>query len=69
MYRLMRSAKFIVVHPTLGPMPCFRQRLMGEYRQLGTALVACKKANARSNMRCYLLNELGQENYQGAWLD
>ena len=69
MYRLMRSAKFIVVHPTLGPMPSFRQRLMGEYQQFETALAACKKANTRSSMRCYLLNDLGQEHYQGTWID
>jgi hypothetical protein len=42
---------------------------MGEYRQLETALAACKKANARSSIRCYVLNDLGQQNYQGAWLD
>ena len=69
MYRLMRSAKFTVVHPTLGPMSSFRQRQMGQYRQVGTALAACEKANASGSMRCYVLNDLGQENYQGAWLD
>ena len=69
MYRLMRSAKFTVVHPTLGPMPSFRQRLMGQYRQVGTALAACEKANASDGKRCYVLNDLGQENYQGAWID
>jgi hypothetical protein len=50
-------------------MPSFRQRLMGEYQQFGTALAACKKANASGNIRCYVLNDRGQENYQGAWID
>jgi hypothetical protein len=69
MYRLMRSAKFTVVHPTLGPMSSYRQRLMGQYRQVGTALAACEKANASGGLRCYVLNDLGQGNYQGAWID
>ena len=69
MYRLMRSTEFTVVHPTLGPMSSFRQRLIGEYRQMGTALAACEKANASDGKRCYVLNELGQENYLGEWID
>ncbi len=69
MYRLMQSAKYTLEHPTLGPMSSFRQSLIGQYRQIRTALVACEKANAKGGKRCYVLNDRGQENYRGAWID
>jgi hypothetical protein len=69
MYRLMQSAKFTLDHPTLGPMSSFRQSLVGQYRQSRMALTACDKANARHGDRYYVLNDRGQENYRGAWID
>jgi hypothetical protein len=69
MYRLMQSAKFTVEHPTLGPMSSFRQSLIGQYRQIRTALLACEKANANGGKRYYVLNDQGQENYRGSWID
>jgi hypothetical protein len=69
MYRLMHSAKFTVEHPTLGPLSSYRQNLIGQYRQVRTALLACEQANARGGKRCYVLNDRGQENYGGAWID
>jgi hypothetical protein len=69
MYRLMQSAKFTLEHSTLGPMSAFRQRLIGHYKQIRTALLACDAANAKGPNRYYVLNELGQENFQGSWID
>jgi hypothetical protein len=69
MYRLMRSEKFTVEHPTLGLMSSSRPRQIGQYRQIRAALLACETANAIGSMRCYVLNDQGQENYQGTWID
>jgi hypothetical protein len=69
MYRLMQSLKVTLEHPTLGAMSSFRQSLIGQYGQIRSALVACEKANARGSNRYYVLNDRGQENYQGAWID
>lgn len=69
MYRLMHSEQFTVEHPTLGPMSSFRQSLIGRYRKARAALDACEKANASGGKRCYVLNDQGQENYAGTWID
>ena len=69
MYRLMQSVKSTLKHPTLGPMSSFRHSLVGEYPRYRAALVACEKANAQVPNRFYVLNDRGQENYQGAWID
>jgi hypothetical protein len=69
MYRLMQSLKVTLEHPTLGPMSSFRQRLMGQYPKYRGELAACETANARGPNRYYVLNELGQENFRGSWID
>ena len=69
MYHLMQSVKSTLEHPTLGPMLSFRQSLVGSYPQYRAALVAREMANAKDPNRFYVLNSLGQENYQGAWID
>jgi hypothetical protein len=69
MYRLMQSVKHTLEHPTLGVMSSYRQSLLGRYGQARTALEACDKENAAGRSRCYVLNERGQENYRGAWID
>lgn len=69
MYRLMQSAKFTLEHSTLGPMSSFRQRPIGQYRQIRTALAACEKANAQGRNRHYVLDDAGREYYRGAWID
>lgn len=69
MYHLMQSIKSTFEHPTLGPMSSFRQSLVGQYAQYRAALVACETGNVKDPNRFYVLNERGQENYQGAWID
>lgn len=69
MYRVMQSVKVTLEHPTSGDVSSFRQRLVGQYQQYRAALVACETANARGPDRHYVLNDSGQENYRGTWID
>jgi hypothetical protein len=68
MYRLMQSEKFTLKHPVLGQVSTYRQRLVGHFREIRVALEACHKANAEGRQRFYVLNEAGQENYHGYWI-
>ena len=69
MYRLMQSEKFTLEHSTLGPISTYRQRLIEQYGEVRIALEACQKANAEGRHRYYVLNDAGQENYRGTWID
>ena len=69
MYRVMESEKFTLEHPGLGHISTYRQRLIGQYGEVRIALEACHKANADGRHRFYVLNEAGQENYRGTWID
>ncbi|MGD8956301.1 MAG: hypothetical protein PVJ03_03140 [Chromatiaceae bacterium] len=69
MYRLMHSEKFTFEHPRLGHISTYRQRLIGQYGEVRIALEACHKANADGRHRFYVLNEAGQENFGGTWID
>ena len=69
MYRLMQSQKFTLEHHGSGPISTYRQRLIGQYGEIRTALEACHEANAEGRHRYYVLNDAGQENYLGSWID
>ena len=69
MYRLMQSEKVMKAYPALGKFSNYRQRLIGQYSEARSALEACCKANAEGRSRFYVLNEAGQENYGGTWID
>lgn len=69
MYRLMQSRKFTLEFPAARPMSGYRQHLIGRYEKLCVALDACERANANGGHHYYVLDDSGQENYLGAWID
>jgi len=69
MYRLMKSEKFTLDHTVSGPLASYRQSLVSRFRQPRAALVACKLANGTGANRHYVLNESGQEYFDGTWID
>jgi len=69
MYRLMKSVRLVLQHATLGPMLSYRHSLVSHYLQSQAAVAACNTANRRGPHRYYVLNESGQEHYQGSWID
>ena len=69
MYRLMKSEKFTLDHMVEGPLSSYRQSLVAQFRQPRAALVACKLANGTGAYRHYVLNESGQEYFDGFWVD
>ena len=69
MYRLMKSEKFTLGHPTSGLASSYRQTPVKHFQQFRTALCACEVANNSGRSRYYLLNESGQEYYGGTWID
>jgi len=52
-----------------GPLSSYRQSLVAQFRQPRAALVACKLANGTGANRHYVLNESGQEYFDGVWVD
>ena len=69
MYSLMQSEKVTQDHSALGMISNYRQRLIGQYSEVRSALEACRLANAEGRHRFYVLNGAGQENYRGTWID
>jgi hypothetical protein len=69
MYRLMKSEKFTFEHAVSGSMSSYRQILVNKFRQFSTALTACEVANDIAGFRHYVLNESGEEYYEGTWID
>ena len=69
MYRLMKSVRLVLQHATLGPMSSYRHSLVGHYPRSQAAVGACDTANKRGAYCYYVLNESGQEHYQGSWID
>jgi hypothetical protein len=69
MYRLMKSEKFTLDHPISGLMSSYRQTEMGHFEQFVAAHGACEVANYKGSSRYYVLNESGQEYYEGTWID
>lgn len=68
MYRLMMSVRFVLQHATLGPLSSYRHRLVSQYSHANAALGACDSANRSGPCRYYVLNELGQEHFEGSWI-
>lgn len=69
MYLLMQSQKFTLEQRTLGRISTYRQHLIGQFAEVRIALEACHKANAEGRHRFYVLNDAGQENYRGSWIE
>jgi hypothetical protein len=69
MYRLMQSEKITQERSVSRRYPNYRQCVIGQYNEVRSALEACRKANAEGRNRFYVLNEAGQENYGGTWID
>jgi hypothetical protein len=68
MYRLMKSVRLVLQHATYGSMSSYRHCLVRHYLQSQAAVAACNSANRRGPQCYYVLNESGQEHYQGAWI-
>jgi len=69
MYRLMKSEKRVVDLRVSGLTSSYRQTTVEHFPQLQAALGACRAANSGGASRHYLLNETGQEYYDGTWID
>lgn len=69
MYHLMKSEKFTLVHATSGPMIAYRQREIGHFDRFPEAHAACEVHNNEGTPRCYVVNESGQEYYDGTWIE
>ena len=68
MYRLMKSEKFTLDHLVSGSMSSYRQIQLNHFPQLSTALTACEVANKNVSGRHYVLNDSGEEYYEGTWI-
>lgn len=69
MYHLMKSEKLILDHPISGIMSSYRQIEIDRFEQFAVAHDACEAANDDGRSRYYLVNESGQEYYDGTWID
>lgn len=69
MYRLMKSEKITLDHPVLGILASYRQSEMTCFQRLPEALTACDVANNEGKPRCYVVDELGHEYFEGVWID
>lgn len=69
MYRLMKSKKVTLDHPISGLMSSYRQIQVDHFQKFRVAVGACEAANNKGRSRHYVLNVVGQEYYDGAWID
>ena len=69
MYHLMKSEKFTLDHPISGLMSSYRQIEIDHFEQFPAAHDACEIANNKGRSRYYVVNETGQEYYDGIWID
>ncbi len=69
MYHLMKSEKHTLDHLVSGRLASYRQSEVTHFQQVLDALEACELANNEGRSRCYVLNESGQEYYEGTWID
>jgi phosphoribosylaminoimidazole carboxylase (NCAIR synthetase) len=69
MYRLMKSEKHTLGHQVSGHMSSYRQCEVFQFERFTKALAACDSANNSNQSHHYILNELGQEYYNGTWID
>ncbi len=69
MYHLMKSEKFTLDHVISGPMSSYRHTAIRHFGKFRAALGACEVANNKGRSRYYVLNESGQEYYDGTWID
>jgi hypothetical protein len=65
----MKSERFTVERTPSGPLSTYRQIEVAHFLEFDTAWRACQVANADRRRRFYVLNESGQEYYEGSWID
>jgi hypothetical protein len=65
----MKSEKITLDHMICGSMFSSRQIQISQFSDFKTALDACNAANSRVGSFYYLINELGKEYYENAWID
>ena len=69
MYHLMKSEKFTQDRVISGLMSSYRQIEIEHFERFPEAREACEVANNKGESRYYVLNESGQEYYDGKWID
>ena len=69
MYRLMISQKLALEHPVSGLLSSNRHAEVDHFRHFSAPLDACESANQIGEPHYYLLNDSGQEYYDGSWID
>ena len=69
MYHLMKSEKFTLDHVISGLMSSYRHTEIRHFRQFRAALGACDVANNKGRPSYYIVNDSGQEYYDGTWID
>ena len=69
MYRLMKSEKFTLDHVVSGCLSSYRQTEVNHFQKFRRACEACERANNQGGPHYYVLNDFGQEYYDGSWID
>jgi hypothetical protein len=69
MFSLMKSEKRTPDHTAAGQLSIYRQSEIGQFQTIRAARVACELANSDGISCCYVVNESGQEYYNGHWTD
>ena len=69
MYRLMKSEKFTLNHVVSGYLSSYRQSEVNHFQKFRHAHEACEHANNNGRSHYYVLNDSGQEYYDGTWID
>jgi hypothetical protein len=69
MFSLMKSEKLTPDHTANGRLSAYRQSEIGQFRTIRAARVAFELANSDGISHCYVVNESGQEYYNGHWTD
>jgi len=65
----MKSEQFTVQHELAGHLSTYRQVEVAHFREFCTALRACQQAKNETGRRFYVVNDCGQEYYEGTWID
>jgi hypothetical protein len=64
----MESDRVAFDHRRYGPMVTYRHREVERFHALPAALIACDFASQQMHMNCCILDDGGQEYFQGQWM-